>query len=119
MARLLLVAGLVLALLGGCGHTARVGSGRWVQIGVTEYRLTPQHIAARAGELAIVAHNYGRLTHNLALTEAGHTVASTRPIPPGAAASLLVEVGPGSYVMASSLLSDQALGIYGTVTITR
>jgi hypothetical protein len=119
MARLTLIAALAMALLTGCGHTAHVGLRRWVQVALTEYRVTPQRVTARAGELAIVAHNDGRLTHNLALTESGHTVASTRPIPPGQDASLLVVVPPGRYVMASTLFSDEALGIYGTVTVTR
>ena len=34
-------------------------------------------------------------------------------------AAPIVVIGPGSYVMASTILSDQALGTYGTVTVTR
>jgi hypothetical protein len=118
--RTLPFAALALALTcAGCGSTSSVGAARWVQVGETEYRLTPQHLRAHSGELAIVAHNYGRLTHNLALTSGGHTVAVTRPIAPGASASLIVVVAPGSYVMASTVLSDQDLGLYGTLDVTR
>ena len=106
-------------LLAGCGHTARVGAGRTLRVSLTEYRLRPSDVSASAGTLTIVAHNYGLMTHNLAVSQNGTLVAATKPIAPGAEATVVVTLAPGTYTLASTILSDQALGEHGTLTITR
>lgn len=114
-----LLAGLAALALGACGHTEVVGAGRTVQIVVTEYRLTPQRVSVPAGELTLVVRNLGRLAHNLAVSQGGRITAQTRPIQPGASASLTLEVASGSYVMASTLFDDQSLGAYGSLIVSR
>ena len=42
---------------------------------------------------------------------------STKPIAPGQTAQLDAALPPGHYLMASSILSDQALGAYGTLIV--
>ncbi|MGI8411907.1 MAG: hypothetical protein ACR2QA_05305 [Solirubrobacteraceae bacterium] len=105
--------------VGGCGHVAVVGSQRPLTLALSEYRLNPSDARARAGPLTILAHNYGRMTHNLAVTLNGMFVGVTKPIPSGQSAELMLSLAPGTYLMTSTLLSDQALGEYGTLTITR
>jgi hypothetical protein len=107
-----------LALLCGCGHTRVVGSDGILQVSLYEFRITPQSARARAGTLILVAHNNGRLTHNLVISLSGHPEASTKPIPPGQTADLAVTLSPGKYLMASTIVSDQGLGAYSTLTIT-
>jgi len=113
-----LVALAVGALLAGCGQTHRVGAGRSLQMTVTEYRLRPQDVSMGAGTVAILVHNLGRLTHNLAVTEDGQLVAATDGIPPGSSAELDLSLAPGRYLLASTILSDQSLGLYGTLTVS-
>ena len=48
--------------LAGCGHKQTIGPDRIVQVGLTEYRLTPQNMSVSAGPLTFVVHNFGRLT---------------------------------------------------------
>ncbi len=67
------------------------------------------------GPLTILVHNYGRLTHNLVISRGGQAQAITRPIWPGPTAELTLTLTPGSYLMASTILSDQTLGQYGTL----
>ena len=43
---------------------------------------------------------------------------ATKPIPPGQSALLTLSLTPGTYMMSSTLLSDEALGEYGTLTVT-
>ena len=113
----LAVAGLALILaMSGCGHTHQVGA-RTVQISVNEYRLNPESVDATAGVLSIVIHNYGRLTHNLVVSADGQSVAGTKPIAPGQTTELDLDLAPGTYEMASTILSDQARGTYGTLTV--
>jgi Cupredoxin-like domain len=104
--------------IAGCGSTMRVGSDRTFQVALTEYHVTPQSVTAPAGTLTIFVHNYGRLSHNLVISLNGHSEASTEPISPGETSELIATLAPGKYVMASTILSDQALGAYGTLTVT-
>jgi hypothetical protein len=110
------LAGLV--LLSGCGHTEAVGNDRTLYVALSEYRVTPQSVRVSAGPLTVFVHNYGRLTHNLVITLNGQTTGTTRPIWPGQSAEIALMLTPGTYLMSSTILSDQALGQYGTLTVT-
>jgi hypothetical protein len=113
-----LLAALALTAAGaGCSHTVNAPRGT-ARIALTEYRLIPQSIRVPAGYLTIYAHNYGRLTHNLAVTRGTHTTGSTQPIRPGQTAQLTVLLTPGKYFVSSTILSDRDLGIYGTLDVT-
>jgi plastocyanin len=107
-----------LTLLAGCGYTQVVGPDRTVGVAITEYRIDPQSVSVSAGSLTIVVHNYGRLTHDLALIRDGDRLVATQPIQPGQSAELTAVVARGKYTMASTIMSDQALGMYGTLTVT-
>jgi Cupredoxin-like domain len=108
----------LVALLAGCGATAQVGSDRTLQVALTEYHVAPQRVRAPSGPLAILVHNYGRLTHNLVISTGGQSEASTAPIPPGQTTELIATLPPGRYLLASTILSDEALGAYGTLIVT-
>jgi hypothetical protein len=62
-------------------------------------------------------HNYGRLTHDLVITRDGQQTAATEPLAPGQTADLVTTLSPGQYLMSSTILSDQALGAYGTLRV--
>lgn len=108
---------MTLALLAGCGDTTVSVTGATLHVALTDYHLTPQRTVMRAGPVTIVVHNYGRLTHNLAVSVNGQTTDTTSPIWPGASAEMTLSLVPGTYLLASSLLSDQALGQYGTLKV--
>ncbi|MGZ4481010.1 MAG: hypothetical protein ACXVY5_02300 [Gaiellales bacterium] len=101
----------------GCGTTSTVGTGGTLQVALNEYRVTPQDVRAHTGLLTIFVHNYGRLTHDLVISLDGRVAAATKPIMPGQTEELDAARGPGPYQMASSILSDQALGAYGTLVV--
>lgn len=103
----------------GCAHTRVVGAGRAVHVGLTEYRLNPSSIRVSAGELTIYVHNYGRLTHDLVIAQHGQTTGQTQPLSPGQGAVLALDLAPGKYSMISTMLTDQALGAYGTLEVTQ
>jgi Cupredoxin-like domain len=110
---------LAIALLSGCGSTHRVGANRTLDLGVSEYRLTPSSAQVSQGVVTLVVHNYGILTHDLQVSSGSQVTAATKPIWPGQTAVLALNLAPGKYEMTSSLLSDQALGVYGTLTVTQ
>jgi hypothetical protein len=107
------------ALLGGCSHTRVLGADRTLRIALSEYRLNPQSARVSAGVLTIDVRNYGRLAHNLVVSENGRMTGSTQPLYPGQSTQLSLNLAPGTYSMASTILSDQALGAYGTLHVTR
>jgi plastocyanin len=105
-------------LLAGCSHTQSVSSDRTLHVALNEYRINPQNVRVSAGLLIIYVRNFGRLTHNLVITHDGETTDETDPLPPGQSTNLAVSLPPGRYLMASTILSDQTLGMYGTLTVT-
>ncbi len=122
MTRLLAVSATSLGIgtaLGGCGNTTSVGATGTVRVALAEYRVVPQSIRSRAGPLTLVVENDGRLSHTLAISSHGNIVGQTPPLGPGGSASLTLTLSPGSYLMTSTLFSDQALGLYGTLTVVR
>ena len=113
----LLAALLVGALVSGCGATHHVPSGGTLDVSVNEWRVTPGNVDAQAGVLEIVVHNSGRLAHDLVISHDGVRVVATPPIMPGQDMEVSASVGKGSYLMYSSMLNDQATGIYGTLHV--
>jgi hypothetical protein len=109
---------LLAAGLAGCGAAARVAAGGTLQVALTEYHVAPQSVGAASGTLTIVVHNYGRLSHDLVISSHGIPLASTKPIAPGQSAELFTTLAAGTYLMSSTILSDQALGAYGTLTVS-
>jgi hypothetical protein len=107
----------LVAAVSGCGHTVAVGPARTIRLALTEYRVVPQSVLAEPGDLTLIVANDGRLTHNFTITSGDTLVAQTPPIPPGASSELILNLSRGSYVMASTLFSDQALGTYGTLRV--
>ncbi len=106
-------------LLAGCGASTRVSANGILHVVLSEYRVIPQQVSAAAGTLTVFVHNDGRLNHNLVISYNGVSEASTEPIRPGQSAELIATLTPGRYVMASTVLSDQALGAYGSLTVGR
>lgn len=105
-------------LLSGCSHTHVVSADRTLHVALSEYRINPGDIRVSSGIVTIFVRNYGRLTHDLVISHDGQSVASTPPVPPGDTAELILDFAPGTYSMASTILSDQALGQYGTLNVT-
>jgi hypothetical protein len=115
----LLLTSAVAVTLAGCGHSTSVGPHRTIHVALTEYRVIPQSIQAKPGSLTLEVENDGRLAHTLAISRHGTILGHTPPLQPGAFALLTVSLRPGSYLMSSTLLSDQALGAYGTLTVAK
>ena len=113
----LLAALLAGGLLSACGASHRVRSGGTLDVSVNEWRVTPDDVHARPGPLEIVVHNSGRLAHNLVISHDGVRVGATAPIMPGQSADVFASIGRGSYLMYSSMVDDQATGVYGTLHV--
>jgi plastocyanin len=100
-----------------CGSAVHVGRGRTLEVALSEYRVNPSAASISAGSLTFVVRNYGRLTHNLVIAQNGHPQAATPSLAPGSEATIVLYLRPGTYTMASSILSDAGLGERGTLTV--
>jgi hypothetical protein len=103
--------------LAGCTHTIRVGGGRTLQIALTEYRMTPDTVRAFAGTLTITARNLGTRTHDLVVSLGNFNEAKPLYLTPGATGTVTVDLAPGQYMLRSTVLDDQALGLWGTLDV--
>jgi hypothetical protein len=106
-------------LLTACGATTPVRDGQTLSVSISEYRVAPQSIHAPSGLLTLAVHNNGRLSHDLVISRDGTVQAATPPLSPGQGATLTAVLAPGTYQIASTLNSDEALGVYGTLRVGR
>jgi hypothetical protein len=104
-------------LVSGCGAAHHASARDALNVSVNEWRVTPENAGASPGTLLIVVHNSGRLAHNLVLSRDGVRVSSTPPIMPGQNADLETTVQKGSYQLLSSMVDDEATGVYGTLNV--
>jgi hypothetical protein len=105
------------SLLAGCAHTIRVGRDRTLHVALSEYRITPDTVRAYAGTLTIKVRNLGTRTHNLAVSVGNYNEIVSPDLPPGATATLSIDLPPGQYMMRSLIQGDQALGEWGTLNV--
>lgn len=105
-------------MLAGCGNAKTISPHRSIGVVLTEYRVTPNAITATPGVLTFIVHNLGRRTHNLVVTFDGRTIGASKPLWPGQRDRFTVVLIPGRYTFASTILQDQALGTYGTLTVS-
>ena len=83
---------------------------------LSEYRINPAVRVSRASSRSRPQLRASH--HNLVISHDGQSVASTQARTPGQTRELITDFAPGTYAMASTILSDQALGQYGTLKAT-
>jgi hypothetical protein len=108
---------LLAGTLAGCGHTVKVGAHRYLNLALTEYRVTPETVRAYAGTLTIMVRNVGTRTHNLEIALGGIKEAQTPDLTPGTSTSMTVDLAPGKYLMRSTITDDQSLGLWGSLDV--
>ncbi|MGZ6674418.1 MAG: hypothetical protein ACXVFM_18935, partial [Solirubrobacteraceae bacterium] len=104
----LLLVALAALPVGGCGADVAYtrAPDRRVEVRLDEYRVLPEHIEVRAGRVTLVAHNDGRLTHNLAVVQFERPLGDeqekdygdpTKTLFPGETGQTTVDLEPGKY----------------------
>jgi plastocyanin len=115
------------ALVAGCGgEPAAVDVvGATIRVQLDEFRIQPQTIRVKPGRIRLLAHNTGRLTHNLVVesitsnpkkqvvygttdtAHPGQTVHERKPL----------TLKPGRYRLACTIANHENLGQYGTLIV--
>ena len=113
----------------GCGSVAYSHApNRQVDVRLDEYRVLPEHIQVRAGRVTLVAHNTGRLTHNLAVVQFERPLGTeqekgygdpTKTLFPGETGQTTVDLKPGKYRLVCTIANHDNLGQYGELKVVR
>jgi len=120
---------LAAALAAGCGGDVKYAHApdHRVSVRLTEYSITPQNTEVSAGRITLVAHNVGRLTHNLAVVQFDRPKSGeqermygkpTKTLFPGETGSTTVDLKPGKYRLICTLANHDNLGQWGELKVT-
>jgi uncharacterized cupredoxin-like copper-binding protein len=125
LAALLILGASTLAACGGGPSYTRVSDGV-LKVDLDEYTLRPENIEVPAGTVHLIAHNSGRLTHNLAIEsfdrEPGEEATSygrTDTLQPGQTGRERepITLKPGKYRLVCTIGNHDDLGQYGELKV--
>ena len=126
----LLIVALAALPVTGCGAEVAYtrAPDRRVEVRLDEYRVLPEHIQVRAGRVTLVAHDTGRLTHNLAVVQFARPLGTeqekhygepTKTLFPGQSAQTTVKLRPGKYRLVCTIANHDNLGQYAELKVVR
>jgi uncharacterized cupredoxin-like copper-binding protein len=115
---------------GGCGSAVVYthAPDRRVEVRLDEYRVLPEHIQVAAGRITLVAHNSGRLTHNVVVVQFKRPLGDevekqygepTKTLFPGQTASTTVTLEPGKFRLICTISNHDNLGQYAELKVVR
>ncbi len=124
----LLLAALAALPVAGCGTDIAYtrAPDRRVEVRLDEYSITPERVQVTAGRVTLIAHNSGRLTHNLAVVQFKRPKSGeqektygkpTQTLFPGQTRSTTVELEPGKYRLVCTIANHDNLGQYGELKV--
>lgn len=96
-----------------------------VRVELSEYRIEPQVVQVPSGEVTLVAHNTGRLTHNLKVRSLDRERGQAQEVFgevedtmfPGESSSGTFTLGPGKYELVCTIGNHDDLGQTGTLIV--
>lgn len=99
--------------------------GSTIRVELREFKMTPQSVSIRRGNVVVIATNRGAQVHNLQIETIVDRTSDDRAKPllaikamqPGASASGNASLGPGRYRWRSSIANDDDLGMYGVIEV--
>ena len=124
----LLVFAMTALAIGGCGSAVVYthAPNRRVEVRLDEYRVLPEHIQVIAGRITFVAHDTGRLTHNLVVVQFKRPLGDevekqygqpTKTLFPGETGQTTVDLEPGKYRLVCTIANHDNLGQYGELKV--
>ncbi len=126
----LLLLALAAVPVSGCGAAVAYtrAPDRRVEVRLDEYRVLPEHIEVRAGRVTLIAHDDGRLTHNLAVVQFERPLGTerekaygdpTKTLFPGETGQTTVDLTPGKYRLVCTIANHDNLGQYAELKVVR
>jgi plastocyanin len=97
-----------------------------IPMSLDEFRVDPSRVFTPTGRVRIVAHNVGRLTHNVAILDDDRSpdavpteFGRSRTAHPGETVVARAMLRPGRYRIVCTLANHDNLGQYGTLVVRR
>lgn len=123
---LLLAATSAALLLTGCGGRDDVfeTDRPIVRFELGEYRIAPQNVRMKAGEVKFQAKNVGRLPHNLVIEQEADDpddepieIGRLDTLQNGESTSQKIDIKPGTYTLICTIANHDDLGQYGELRV--
>ena len=99
--------------------------GSVIRVELREFRMSPQSVSIRRGNVVVIATNRGAQVHNLQIEtivprssdERATPILAIKALQPGASGSNNASLSPGKYRWRSSIANDDDLGMYGVIEV--
>jgi uncharacterized cupredoxin-like copper-binding protein len=107
-------------LFAGCGGAAGPPAGS-IKVTMTDFRFSPDQIAAKSGSTTFYIVNEGHSSHDFTILQAdgsGGHVAQSELIQPGGSATLTVKLAPGQYPVICSQPGHAQAGMEARISVT-
>jgi plastocyanin len=106
-------------LLGACGGSEEVARApdRDIGIELRDFRIGPQVVSTRRGELTFTVINRGRLPHNFHVKGPGGSRIGLSTMLPGRGSTGVKKFGRGTYRMVCTIANHEELGMYGRLVV--
>ena len=93
-------------------------AGNGIEVYLSDFRILPAALSARAGVNVFDVRNDGPTPHNLTIKDmSGETVGATRDLKPGETATLTITLPAGTYTAICSLPGHASLGMKDILTV--
>ncbi len=93
-------------------------SGNGIEVHLSDFKIAPATLTAKAGVNIFAVRNDGPTPHNLTIKDAsGKTLGATRDLKPGEAATLTITLPAGSYTAICSMPGHSSLGMKDALTV--
>ena len=92
-----------------------------IKVSLTDFKITPAAISAKAGSVSFAVSNDGKAPHNLTIFAAGSTtqvLKASDTLAPGRSGTLTVTLAAGKYHFNCSVPGHESLGMTGDITVS-
>ena len=94
-------------------------AGNTIAVTLSDFKISPATLTAKAGAVQFDVKNAGPTPHNLTIKDAaGKVLGATKDLKPGETAKLVVTLAAGGYTATCSLGGHESLGMKDSLTVS-
>ena len=98
---------------------AAAEAGNTIAVTLSDFKISPATLTAKAGAVQFDVKNGGPTPHNLTIKDAtGKVLGATKDLKPGETAKLVVTLAAGGYTATCSLAGHESLGMKDSLTVS-
>ena len=94
-------------------------AGNTIAVTISDFKISPSTLTAKAGAVQFDVKNGGPTPHNLTIKDVtGKVLGATKDLKPGETARLVITLTAGGYAAICSLPGHESLGMKGSLTVS-